>query len=202
VGLSKSVALAESRASLVGTLFSLCVITVVALLCAWFVGEVSVLRQMRQLVDVSQRLAAGEQGVRVQLRGGSREFQQFSRTFDYMAAALDRDRENLEDQVRERTAALTEANRASRLRSKSAASGREPCALEQGTGAASRGTDRRSLPERLTARAGSGGASAGPGSVERENGRAGTEECGMERFNYTVSHDLKTPLGPFPVFWD
>jgi PAS domain S-box-containing protein len=111
IGLSKTGALAESHAAFRRNLFWLGVATTLALLFAWFLAELSMLAPVRRLAAVSRRLAAGDLAARAGLQGGAREVRQLARDFDDMAVALQQHREHLEDLVRQRTEALTDANK-------------------------------------------------------------------------------------------
>ena len=111
VGLSKAAVLAETRGVFMWNLFGLCLTTVTALAVAWLLAEASILSPVRRLAGASRQVAAGDLSARIGLRGGAREVRQLARDFDEMAVALQQHREHLEDLVRQRTEALTEANR-------------------------------------------------------------------------------------------
>jgi len=111
VGVSKAAVLAESWAAFRHNLVWLGVWTVVSLVGAWFFGDFSVLRHVRQLTDASKRLADGEWHASARIAGGALELQQLSQTFDAMAETLRQHNEELERQVRARTAELTSVNR-------------------------------------------------------------------------------------------
>src|ERR1051325_3398504 len=70
-----------------------------ALGAAWYGGERFIIRQVRRLFDATQRLAAGAWTSRTGLSNERGEFGQLARTFDQMAASLEkraRDREESE----------------------------------------------------------------------------------------------------------
>ncbi|MBI2322044.1 MAG: PAS domain S-box protein [Chloroflexi bacterium] len=104
------------------------VVGLLALLAAWFGGDLFVLRRVRALVRATKRLAGGDLRVRTGPPYGAGEIGDLSRAFDAMADALQRllgehqraeaallaAQEELEQRVRERTADLARANEALR----------------------------------------------------------------------------------------
>jgi methyl-accepting chemotaxis protein len=61
-----------------------------ALAAAWYGGERFILRQVRMLYQAAERLAAGDLGTRTGLAGERGELGQLARTFDAMAASIQR----------------------------------------------------------------------------------------------------------------
>lgn len=125
VGLSPSVLFARANAVFRRGVLWLGLASVLALAAAWIGGDVFVLRRVTALVRATKRLAAGDLAVRTGLRYGPGEIDQLARTFDEMAAALQRREaqlrtaaealrrahEELEIRVQERTANLRMANK-------------------------------------------------------------------------------------------
>jgi signal transduction histidine kinase/ActR/RegA family two-component response regulator/HAMP domain-containing protein len=66
------------------------ILGLLALFAAWFGGERFILRQIRALSGAAQRLAAGDLSSRTGLVRDSTELGQLARTFDEMAASLER----------------------------------------------------------------------------------------------------------------
>jgi len=110
VGVSKEAVTAAVRADFLSQLGWLAILTGVALLCAWFFADISVLRHVRQLIDSSQRLAKGNWDAPSKSIGGARELQQLAHSFGEMAATLRAHRSQLEEEVQERTFELSRTN--------------------------------------------------------------------------------------------
>jgi PAS domain S-box-containing protein len=104
----------------------LALVTLLAIAVAWTGSELLLLRRLKTLVGVANRLSAGDLSVRTGLPHGPGEVNQLARAFDEMATALRvreaeavqarearrRAHERLEVRVQERTAELLELNRA------------------------------------------------------------------------------------------
>ncbi|MGE5311441.1 MAG: ATP-binding protein [Nitrospirota bacterium] len=88
LGVPRSAALAPSHRTLTRNLLWLGVATVVALVAAWFGGNLFLLRQVRTLLATTKRLAAGDLSARIGDRYGQGELGELERAFDGMAAAL------------------------------------------------------------------------------------------------------------------
>jgi signal transduction histidine kinase/CheY-like chemotaxis protein len=69
-------------------LVGLAVTSALALLAAWFVGDVLIVRRIRKLAATADRIATGSLGVSTGLRYGNEEIGQLARSIDEMAAAL------------------------------------------------------------------------------------------------------------------
>jgi len=96
LGVPKQSALAVSRRILARNLLWLGIASMVALLAAWFGGDMFFLRQVRTLLATTRRLAAGDLAARTGVRYGQGELGQLERAFDEMAAALqDKEAERL-----------------------------------------------------------------------------------------------------------
>ena len=88
LGVPKTAALAPSHRALTRNLLWLGIVSMVALLAAWFGGDLFLLRQVRTLLATTRRLAAGDLSARTGARYGQGELGQLERAFDEMAAAL------------------------------------------------------------------------------------------------------------------
>ena len=66
------------------------VVAVLALLATWDVGARYILRPVQALMHATTRLAAGDLSVRIGLLNGCEEWLHLARTFDQMAASLER----------------------------------------------------------------------------------------------------------------
>jgi len=90
VGLPLSHAYALARLSLVRNLLLLSAAAALAMLAAWYGGDIFFLRQFRALLRATARLREGDLKVRTGLAHGEGELLQLARGFDEMAAALER----------------------------------------------------------------------------------------------------------------
>ncbi len=88
VGLPTEVAFASLQAALRRDLLTLGVVTIIALTAAWLGGNAFVLRPMRQLVDFTRELAAGNLAARVGEPYGEGEVGRLAEVFDGMAEGL------------------------------------------------------------------------------------------------------------------
>jgi len=96
LGVPKETAFAVSHRILARNLLWLGVASMVALLAAWFGGDLFLLRQVRTLLATTRRLTAGDLSARTGVRYGQGELGQLERAFDEMAAALqDKEAERL-----------------------------------------------------------------------------------------------------------
>jgi len=89
-------------------------VALLAILAAWFFGEMFVVRQINQLVETTQRLANGELSVRTNAEYSQGEFGILNQSIDEMAEALARreqERELAEAAIREYAANLERSNR-------------------------------------------------------------------------------------------
>jgi signal transduction histidine kinase len=84
----KRIAFAASRRALTRNLLWLGIASMVALLAAWFGGDLFLLRQVRTLLATTRRLATGDLSARTGARYGHGELGELERAFDEMAAAL------------------------------------------------------------------------------------------------------------------
>lgn len=125
VGIPLRIAYAEAHRTLVWNLLGLALAATLALLAAWFGGDLFILSRVRNLLQATRRLAAGDLGARTGVDYGMGEFGELAHAFDEMAGALQtraeqRDRaerdlkalnEVLEERVEERTQELQERTR-------------------------------------------------------------------------------------------
>ncbi len=90
VGVPLSTAYAAANQSLARNLFLLSIAAALALMAAWYGGDVFFLRQVRALVRATHRLREGDLKVRTGLAHGEGELLQLARGFDEMAESLER----------------------------------------------------------------------------------------------------------------
>ncbi len=111
VGIPTDVAYAQANQTLAANLIALGLVAMFALGAAWFASDLFVLRQVKDLLNVTGRLAGGNLSARTGLRHGVSELDQLARAFDCMVDALaqrETERRQVEEQVR-RQAARAEA---------------------------------------------------------------------------------------------
>jgi PAS domain S-box-containing protein len=90
VGIPTAVIFAEANRILRRNLVGLGVTALLAFAAAWIASELLILRRVDALLDATERLTAGELGVRTGRRPGRGELSRLARTFDEMGAALRR----------------------------------------------------------------------------------------------------------------
>lgn len=88
LGIPLAVAHADANRALARNLLLLAAVTALALLAAWWMGDLMILRRVREMVAVTRRLSAGELEVRLSTAGGRGELQALARAFNEMAAAI------------------------------------------------------------------------------------------------------------------
>jgi PAS domain S-box-containing protein len=125
VGIAKSAELAQANADLRRNLIGLGVVAALAIVAAWIVGGVLVVRPVRSLVHATDRLRGGDYGARTGVPHVANEIGTLAQAFDEMAETLQqREAERrlseqeirnlaaaLEQRVAERTIELGEVNR-------------------------------------------------------------------------------------------
>jgi len=114
LGIPISYAFAEVEQTMWRNLFLIGGVTLLALLAAWFLGEVFVTRQIRSLVETTQRLATGELSVRTDIASSQGEFGILGQSINEMAESLakrDVERKEAEEAIREYAENLERSNR-------------------------------------------------------------------------------------------
>lgn len=124
VGIPTAVAFGAAHHMLVRNLTLLGIVAILAVVAAWFGGDLFILRRVNALLNVTKRLREGELTARTGLQHGRGELDQLAQAFDQMAESLqqrggERDRaaaqlkalnEDLERRVAERTQQLQARN--------------------------------------------------------------------------------------------
>jgi signal transduction histidine kinase len=112
VGIPAAVAFAGVNQILARNLAVLGLVAVLALAAAWLGGNLFIVRQIRALVAATERVAAGELGVRTGLPQGQGELSQLAGAFDQMAESLERahERRLLEEELRRKNYQLEQQN--------------------------------------------------------------------------------------------
>jgi signal transduction histidine kinase len=114
LGIPIDYAFAEVEQSMWRSLLLIGFVALLAILAAWFFGEMFMVRQINQLVDTTQRLANGDLSVRTNAEYSQGEFGILNQSIDEMAEALARreeEREEAEASIREYAANLERSNR-------------------------------------------------------------------------------------------
>ncbi len=124
LGLPVDQALSEARSVIVRNVVLLVLATILALMTAWFVSEIILMRRLTQLIAATDRLKAGELSTRTGIESDEGELGQLAAAFDSMAEGLEdkekqrslaeeqllRLNEELEERVAQRTEQLAGAN--------------------------------------------------------------------------------------------
>lgn len=90
VGIPEETALAGAKRTLFVNIMLLCLALAIALVSAWFVGNIMVARRLKRLVNASRQLGHGDLTVRTGLEHSGDELGQLTHAFDEMADALER----------------------------------------------------------------------------------------------------------------
>ena len=109
-----SYAFAEVERTTIWNLILIGIVTLLALMAAWLLGEAFLVRQINNLVNTTQRLANGDLTARTHAIHDRGEFGVLNQSIDEMADALSRrelDRKQAEDEIREYAASLERSNR-------------------------------------------------------------------------------------------
>ena len=89
LGIPVEVALADADWLLTRNLIALLLVSLLALAAAWYAGDAFVLRQLRALVDTTERLGAGDLSARTGLPHDKNEIGRLAAAFDKMAGSLE-----------------------------------------------------------------------------------------------------------------
>lgn len=90
VGLLKEVALADAEWYFKRNLLALALVTLLALLIAWYVGDILLVRQLKSLAKTTAKIGAGDFSARTGLSRRNNELDRFARSLDSMAELLQR----------------------------------------------------------------------------------------------------------------
>jgi signal transduction histidine kinase len=88
VGLLKEVALADADWYFKRNLLALSLVAILALLIAWYVGDILFVRQLKSLAKTTAKIGAGDFSARTGLSRRNNELDRFARTLDSMAELL------------------------------------------------------------------------------------------------------------------
>ena len=125
LGIPVDQALGEARSVIYRNVGLLVLATILALITAWFVGEVTMMRRLTRLIAATDKLKSGELSTRTGIAASEGELGQLAAAFDSMAEGLEqkeqqrsfaeeqllRLNEELEERVAQRTEQLAGANR-------------------------------------------------------------------------------------------
>jgi signal transduction histidine kinase len=103
LGIPRQLAFADSNRVLRRNLILLGIVALVAILAAWYGGDLFIMRQVKAMAQASRQLAAGEMSARTGLNYGNGELGQLAKTFDEMAGALEQrqmEREQAESELK------------------------------------------------------------------------------------------------------
>ena len=89
VGIPKSIAFAEANRLLTRNLITLGFVIAVAFAITWIYSDLSVLRQIRSILNMTRKLASGDLSARTGVGYNRGELNQLAQAFDNMAAALE-----------------------------------------------------------------------------------------------------------------
>ena len=89
LGIPRRSAFADANRILRRNLTLLGIVALVAILAAWYGGDLFIMRQVKAMAKASRRLAAGEMSARTGLKYGDGELGQLAKNFDEMAIALE-----------------------------------------------------------------------------------------------------------------
>ncbi len=97
IGINRKLITAEADRAFAAAFVAMILASLLALIAAWFGGDFFVIRQVRALVDASQRLRRGDLEARSGLVYGHGELDDLARSFDEMALALQKRHTDMED---------------------------------------------------------------------------------------------------------
>ena len=90
IGIPKNVAFARVNSTIARNLVALGIVGVLVLVAAWFGSDLFVLRQVNALTRATGRLSEGDLSARTGLSHGRGELTELARTFDQMAASMEK----------------------------------------------------------------------------------------------------------------
>ncbi len=90
IGIPKEIALADADWSFKRNLMALLIAGLLALLAAWYLGDILLVRQLKSLAQTTARIGAGDFSVRTGLGRRRNEIDRFAASLDTMAALLER----------------------------------------------------------------------------------------------------------------
>ena len=90
LGIPRHLAFADSNRALRRNLALLGSVALVAMLVAWFGSDLFIMRQIKAMARASRRLTTGQMSARTGLNYGDGELGQLAKTFDEMAATLEK----------------------------------------------------------------------------------------------------------------
>jgi signal transduction histidine kinase len=96
VGIPVEIALATAEWNLLTNLAALFLVSALALVAAWYVGEALILRPLGVLLNATARVAAGQLSTRTRLPHGDDEVGRLAASFDKMAESLEREKAEAE----------------------------------------------------------------------------------------------------------
>ncbi len=99
IGLPVSLAYAPVNQSLSFSMLLLGIVTLLALVAAWFIGDWLVLKPVHKLADATHRLREGDLSSRVADYYGSDELSHLAKNFNQMAGALEKQNTRLREEI-------------------------------------------------------------------------------------------------------
>ena len=103
IGIPEGKALMPARSALLTNLMLLCIALIGIMFVAWFLGNATIVKRLGVLVDASRKLGHGDLKIRTGLDYKNDELGGLARTFDEMAASLERkhaEREEAEGHIK------------------------------------------------------------------------------------------------------
>ncbi|MEW6142501.1 MAG: cache domain-containing protein, partial [Chloroflexota bacterium] len=111
VGVPADVALAPASQLLTRDLIRLAVVIALAAVAAWIFGYILITRRVGRLAIAAKKVAAGDLTIRLHPHHQRDEIDRLALDFNAMTRELQKNRDHLEDIVKQRTAQLEEANK-------------------------------------------------------------------------------------------
>lgn len=88
IGIPSQIITAAARREQLRALAALAATISMALLAAWFIGDILIVRRIHRLAYIADRIASGSLDTRTDIRYGNEEISQLARSLDHMADAL------------------------------------------------------------------------------------------------------------------